>query len=630
MAEAAGFVLAAVPICIGVVEKYSEVARLLRRFRKYDEQATYVSQAIGIHKSIYRNTIRILLGSIVSEDESHQMLADPAHPLWKDAYIDDEIAARLSDSRDAFIDAGSAIMDKLTALEKFCYECHDQVSRAKNGSERNPWLKAKMAAPDPKEEVATKRLLRKGIRDKVKFAFAEPQIESLITAISRLTQEMQTLVQQTEQTYKQKSLSQPSIATKRRIEKFSAVKGAAENLYRALSHACTVHAEHQAHLSLHPLHNDSSQVQFTLAMRHSAPTTAAAVPANQPRLWLTVESIVSGTLQSSNDSEILGELHPREKRRREVDPPSDEPSSPSEGIPCPSVKTKKRVQFAPAVSSVIPPPPLYMKQLDVLPNFCTNENFCTQLHKISRESCKGPVTCVGYLELSGSSKHLVYLKSAAQTIKTSISAPMVALKDLFAPTYRATLPCGGLLPHDRIRIAKHLALAVLQFQATPWLERPWTSSEVSIFSLPSESATGTDADMNGPFLDVSIKNSLEPSTKSVNLPSRILIRNRLLFGLGVMMLELAFQQPLAVLRRAQDLDQHQDQNTDYFTADRIRHQASAYLGPRYAEVARKCIQCDFGHGSDLNEIRLQEGFYQDVICELEALEKTFREFRLSI
>jgi hypothetical protein len=81
MAEVAGFVLAALPIYIGVVEKYSEVARLLQKFRKYDEQATYISQAIGIHKSIYKNTIRILLDSIVSEDESHQMLADPTLAL---------------------------------------------------------------------------------------------------------------------------------------------------------------------------------------------------------------------------------------------------------------------------------------------------------------------------------------------------------------------------------------------------------------------------------------------------------------------------------------------------------------------------------------------------------------------
>lgn len=96
------------------------------------------------------------------------------------------------------------------------------------------------------------------------------------------------------------------------------------------------------------------------------------------------------------------------------------------------------------------------------------------------------------------------------------------------------------------------------------------------------------------------------------------------------MLELAYQKSLVELRKFQDIDQHEDHNTDYFTADRIRHQASAHLGPRYAEVARKCIHCDFDHGNDLNETKLQEEFYQDVICELEALEKTFREFKLSI
>jgi hypothetical protein len=54
------------------------------------------------------------------------------------------------------------------------------------------------------------------------------------------------------------------------------------------------------------------------------------------------------------------------------------------------------------------------------------------------------------------------------------------------------------------------------------------------------------------------------------------------------------------------------------------------MGPKYAEVVRKCIQCDFGYGDDLGETRLQEGFHQDVICRLEELEDTFRGLSLSI
>lgn len=131
MAEAAGIVLAVFPICITVVDKYTEVARLIQRFRKHDEEAAYVSQTISIHKSIYKNAIRILLDSIVSEDEAHQMLSDPVHSLWQSPQLDLDICARLGDSRDAFVHAGSAIKDKLAALERFGHDCRSHVSKIK-------------------------------------------------------------------------------------------------------------------------------------------------------------------------------------------------------------------------------------------------------------------------------------------------------------------------------------------------------------------------------------------------------------------------------------------------------------------------------------------------------------------
>ena len=97
-----------------------------------------------------------------------------------------------------------------------------------------------------------------------------------------------------------------------------------------------------------------------------------------------------------------------------------------------------------------------------------------------------------------------------------------------------------------------------------------------------------------------------------------------------MLLELAHHSPLETLQQPSDNDDRESQNTDYYTADRVRHDAASILGPRYAEVIRKCIQCDFGQGDDLGTTRLQEGFYQDVICELEVLEERFKSFELGI
>ena len=97
-----------------------------------------------------------------------------------------------------------------------------------------------------------------------------------------------------------------------------------------------------------------------------------------------------------------------------------------------------------------------------------------------------------------------------------------------------------------------------------------------------------------------------------------------------MLLELAYQAPLQSLQKDRDVDANVPPNTDYHIANRVRLQAADLMGPKYAEVVRKCIQCDFGHGDDLGQTKLQEGFHQDVICKLEELEETFRSLSLAM
>ena len=149
----------------------------------------------------------------------------------------------------------------------------------------------------------TKKLIKRSIKDKMKFAFSESRIEQLIETISRLNQAMQTLLQQTGILCERRCVSQPSKTTKRKIAQFNAVKVAAGNLYNALSRACTKHLEHQVHLSLQPVHNGPSQVRFTLAMKHMSlrPASNESGLRRNSRLWLTVESNISGTLHSGNE-----------------------------------------------------------------------------------------------------------------------------------------------------------------------------------------------------------------------------------------------------------------------------------------------------------------------------------------
>lgn len=131
MADIAGVALAVIPICVTVVEKYHKVAKLVKRFRKYDEQVGYISQAINIHKSIYKNALQILLESILSEDEVHHLLTTPEQRLCSDPQLELELNDRLGDSKDSFVDAISAIKDKLSILENLGRDCQSQVTEVK-------------------------------------------------------------------------------------------------------------------------------------------------------------------------------------------------------------------------------------------------------------------------------------------------------------------------------------------------------------------------------------------------------------------------------------------------------------------------------------------------------------------
>jgi hypothetical protein len=401
------------------------------------------------------------------------------------------------------------------------------------------------------------------------------------------------------------------------MEKFALVKTAARNLYEALGTACTKHTEHQAHFSLQPVwQGQDPHVRFSIAFRH---LTVNHLSGDRP-MWFQVESVVTGSIHKAlpNATQHATPTLQSLKRPRESSPTTREKTL--------EKRTKKSVRFR----SVSPPIPTTVESIaPTLQNLCVHNNFCNQLQNfLTRADLKlGPNCCIGFLEHSPESKHLVYLDSRAQSVSCGPSSNTVSLMELFAVLQKQRLASGAAFsPFDRVRLAKQLATAVLQFHATPWLKGSWRSSDIYLYGVDYSSFHEISS-TNEPYLNVSVKGPHGPASRSSTLPSRTLVRNSLLFGLGVMLLELAHEAPLRSLQRDGDVDAN-DQNTEYFTADRVRMSTSKTLGSRYAEAARKCIQCDFGRGSDLNDPALQECFYRDVVCELEESERKLRELDL--
>jgi hypothetical protein len=188
------------------------------------------------------------------------------------------------------------------------------------------------------------------------------------------------------------------------------------------------------------------------------------------------------------------------------------------------------------------------------------------------------------------------------------------------------------LEYERLRLAARLASAVLQFHATPLLRGFWCSEDVIFFGQ------GRDDDMasiTSPHLNVQVGSTkqhkliTDQGHGTDNLTGH-LIRNPYLFSLGVTLIELAFQAPLRSLYNSKDLINEQPSMlSDYFVASRLSKTIGSSLGLAYGKMVRKCLGCDFGQGTnDLNDVKLQAIFYQDVVCELERLERGFAMLQL--
>ncbi|KIW31770.1 uncharacterized protein PV07_03366 [Cladophialophora immunda] len=595
MAEAIGLALAIAPLIISAAEHYSAAARCIKRYCRYKEGQEELVSVVGIQRTIYRKTVeRLLAYDIGFGDElASEMLKNADHPRWQDEEIDTYFAERMADSSEA-LKTSIRLLDAQLKVLNF--------DQAENGS-------------------------RPGFGEKLHFALSNAQIQETITNIRRYTKDFRTLIEQTTLPRARDAVSKPSWATRNRVAKLAAVKDAADSLYEALGQACTKHTTHHAHLSLGPAHGDSSHVRFTIAFRRttlqSASCDSQSSELNHPT-WLTIESLVTGTIHSAETGNLLAEVASRHKRPRQS-------SSPSEAVRKPK-KLVKSVKFHPSTGPTAPPTmiatPPSPPESEIL-NFCAHSNLCNRLKRLVGQPLRSPQPCVGYLECSGKSKHLVYINSEVQTITASKGLALKPLRDVYTALRDVNRLGTGIPRHERITLAKQLALAVLQFHATPWLTNSIASEDVFLLGV-DEHSLHMQTLANAPYVSVSIKGPHGPLAKRTTFPGRTLIRNRILFSLGIMLLELVYQAPLKALQKPADVDAHEAQNTDYYTADRARHDAASMLGPRYAEVVRKCIQCDFGHGSDLGKTKLQEAFHQDIICELEELEERFRKFAVTI
>lgn len=119
-----------------------------------------------------------------------------------------------------------------------------------------------------------------------------------------------------------------------------------------------------------------------------------------------------------------------------------------------------------------------------------------------------------------------------------------------------------------------------------------------------------------------IRRDFPSVTRLHTKPSTPLIENELVFALGVILIELAYQQPLVNFKQPGDVD---DQGNDYphtklQIATRLVKDLKSMEGEKYADAAKKCVKCNFDvHDCSLDDADFQEQFYAGVVLPLQEL-----------
>jgi len=133
--------------------------------------------------------------------------------------------------------------------------------------------------------------------------------------------------------------------------------------------------------------------------------------------------------------------------------------------------------------------------------------------------------------------------------------------------------------------------------------------------LPNKFLTGTPATIP----DETEIDMLSPDTNNHPNPHTWIdnrgIYNKLLFCLGVILLEIGHWVSLSSLHEAHDQD-------EIATALRVARERTPF-GKVYQEIAGKCLRCGFSYGTDLGNPWLQKAFYNEVVWPLKESEEEF-------
>ena len=102
--EAAGIVLAVIPLLVSACDEYAKGFRTMKKWLNYNRELKQLARTLDAERVIFRNTCENLLEGLVLPEELETLLNDPGGHGWSDRGLNTRLENRLQGSYRVYLE----------------------------------------------------------------------------------------------------------------------------------------------------------------------------------------------------------------------------------------------------------------------------------------------------------------------------------------------------------------------------------------------------------------------------------------------------------------------------------------------------------------------------------------------
>ncbi|KAK2805520.1 hypothetical protein FQN50_006144 [Emmonsiellopsis sp. PD_5] len=562
--EIAGVTLALLPLFLNQLDNYVQGLETLKGFRtrRYRRELHGYLTNLTTQHAILLNTLEQVLEGVVDyEEEIDKLIHDPLGPSWSNGVFQERLRKKLGRDHNTFVNA-------VTGLSMLVKETCTRLGVNPSGSLEIEWNDASVVDREIK---------------KLKDIFSKSIYNTLLDKIESANSALKTLAEQSQH---REQFRKKQKGSRKPLLKHITARKLANSLYNAIVRGncwtCSCKNQRCVHLQLTCVDNtDPHSESPKFRMAFSSKPVAAPTCLSWSWQEIEIEPIFHRPqLQETKSAPLIDNMVRERKVKFAV------ATSPLDTLPWP------QVQDATLCSPI--------------------SDMCSALCAVKIESQqRAPI---GFVMdgVDTSHQHNLYLvKKLAKTLDTQ------SLEDLLASSPRLKGPRtthrGFLLTRkDRLYLAATLACSVFQFHGS-WLKTQWRTRDI----LFEKSDAGCKISVNRPYLSSHPLNNASSETNTSESPGAVsaLIRNEILFPLGLALVELSLCETIAALRTPEDEDRL-EAVADLKTASRVLDEVRDESGDMYRDVVDKCLNWPGPRNAQLDDEEFHASVFENIVLPL--------------